>query len=119
MAIESKGILSDVKKLVNIEDDDDSFDLDIMIHINSTLATLHQLGVIKDPNFAIDSGEETWDQLVLANAGLSNVKSYIFIRVRLLFDPPTNPTLLTSLKEQRLELEWRMNVTAEHTPTPV
>lgn len=109
----SNKILDDVKKLNNIDVDDPSFDLDIQIHTNSVFSTLQQLGVGPETGFAIVTGNETWDDYTVLPNALSAVKSYIFLRVRLLFDPPTNPSLLTSLKEQRLELEWRLNVTVD------
>lgn len=109
-------ILNDVKKLLQIPTDYDVFDLDISIHINSSFSTLQQLAVGPSTAFSVVDGSETWDQFFGDSKNKENlnaVKTYVGLRTRLLFDPPTNSFGLESIKEQIKELEWRLNVQAE------
>lgn len=106
-------ILNGTKKILGIDAEYDVFDLDIITHINSVFSTLEQLGIGPDGGFMIEGDEETWDQFLGEDKRLNAVKSYTYLRVRLLFDPPTNSFLVTSLDEQRKELEWRLNATRE------
>lgn len=106
-------ILNGTKKILGIDAEYDVFDLDIITHINSVFSTLEQLGIGPDGGFMIEGDEETWDQFLGGDKRLNAVKSYTYLRVRLLFDPPTNSFLVTSLDEQRKELEWRLNATRE------
>lgn len=108
-----KSILTSTKKLLGIEKEYVHFDLDILTHINSALDTLHQLGVGPSPAVMIEDAEAEWDTFFEGNKNISSVKSYIFARVRLLFDPPTTSFAIDALKTQILELEWRLNVEAD------
>lgn len=103
-------ILHDVKQMVGQEWDDTTFDLDIMTHINSVFLDLQQIGVGADEGFSISDYSTKWDEYLGDNKNLNTVKSYIFIRVRLLFDPPTNGFLVTSLEKQADKMEWRLMV---------
>lgn len=111
-----ESILTSVKKLVGIESDYEHFDPDIISHINSTLMTLTQLGVGPAEGFIIEDEESTWGDF-LGDAKtiqkLVAVKTYIGLKVRLIFDPPSNSFVLDALKRQADELEWRLNVQAE------
>lgn len=104
-------ILDTIKKLIGISDDDDQFDVDIIMHINSTLMLLADLGVI-DAGKRISGSEEEWDYLDLGD-DYEGVKPYIFFKVRLAFDPPSNAFLVDALDKQIKEMEWRFNVKAE------
>ena len=112
MAELSNSILITVKKMLGIAADYEHFDMDIMIHINSTFATLHQLGVGPTVPFKITGPEETWDQFT-DETKLDSVKTYMYLKVKMLFDPPVNSFVLTSLKEQAQEYEWRLNVASD------
>lgn len=105
-------VLNTIKKSLGIEADYTEFDQEITMHINSVLATLNQLGVIPDPGVALTAGTETWST-VTTNKLLNNVQSYIYLRVRLLWDPPTTSFAIESFGKQIQELEWRMNVQVE------
>lgn len=108
-----KSILTSTKKILGVDKDYTAFDLDIMTHINSSLSTLTQLGVGPEEGFMIEDDTATWDQLLVDQNKLNPVKTYVYLRTRLLFDPPTTSFVLTSMQEQVKELEWRLNVAAD------
>ena len=106
-------ILTSIKKLLGIIEDDTSFDTDIIIHINSVFMILYQLG-IGEEGFYIEDSTATWsdylgDQINL----LSSVRSYIYLKVRLLFDPPSSSANIESISNLISELEWRLNVAVD------
>ena len=115
-------ILQSVKKTLNLAPDYEAFDEDVLMHINSTFSTLHQLGVGPALGYAIEDGAETWQDFLGNDARLNNIKTYIFLRVRLLFDPPATGFHVKAMEEQIKELEWRINAHREDTqwvaPTP-
>lgn len=106
-------ILISVKKLVGISQEDTSFDTDLIIHINSVFMILKQLGVGPKDGFSITSDLDTWNDFLADGSKLAAVKSYMYAKVRLLFDPPTIASVLESLKAQIVELEWRLMVEAD------
>ena len=108
-----ESILIDVKKDLGIDKDDKSFDLDIIRRINSILSTLRQLGVGPKDGYRITNEYDTWDKLLQGRTDIEDVKDYVYMRVRLRFDPPTSSTLLAALKEEIKEVEWRLNVQVE------
>lgn len=109
-----ESILNTIKRLLGLDADYDVFDTDIVVHINSVLMTLDQLGVsIGDDAFYITGADETWDGLFDVNTNLMAVKTYIYLKVRLLFDPPTNSFLVNAIEDQIKELTWRINIQAE------
>lgn len=109
-------ILLSIKKLLGIDHNYHAFDLDIIIHINTVLNVLYQLGVKKKP-FFITGKDETWSDYFDSNNNYSDeiqlIKSFIYLRVRLLFDPPTTGVLHEAMERQASELEWRINFQAE------
>lgn len=109
----SDSILDDVKKALNLAADYDVFDQDITMHINSVFSTINQLGVGPAQGFMIESSATTWAAFLGDDARFNNIKTYIYLRVRLLFDPPGNSFAVTAMKEQILELEWRINAQRE------
>lgn len=106
-------ILNSVKKILGIVEDDTTFDLDVMVHINSTFATLNQLGIGPEDGFEIEDDEATWDAFLGGNKKLNNVKTYVYLCVRNLFDPPPTGYLVEAFENQKAQLEWRMNVVRE------
>lgn len=106
-------ILNDTKKMLGIDESYDAFDLDITMNINSALSTLSQLGVGPEEGFYIRDKSDTWDEILNGDARLSNVKIYVYLKVRQIFDPPTTSNLASSIDEQIKELEWRINVERE------
>lgn len=112
-------ILHDIKQMLGQEWDDSTYDLDIRNHINSIFFTLDQLGVGPEGGFEITDETMLWSAYVGPKKNHLSVKSYIYIRVRLLFDPPTNGFLVTSLQDQAKELEWRLMVENDRRPEDV
>lgn len=107
-----EGILVSVKKMLGIEDCCDSFDNELMIHINSALSVLYQLGVPAN-SYAISLSNETWSDIFeLDDTILNLIKTYIYAKVRLIFDPPTTSFVLDSLNSQIKEMEWRIYIDA-------
>lgn len=102
-------ILITIKKMLGIVEDYDAFDTDIIININTVFAILYQLGIGPE-GFKIESQEETWDQFIQDDKLLEDVKTYVYLKVRLIFDPPLNSSLLDSMKQLISELEWRLNI---------
>lgn len=109
----SDSILNSTKKIVGLNDDYTTFDADVLMHINSVFATLNQIGIGPDNGFAIEDATTTWDELLGDDLRLNSVKTYVYLRVRLLFDPPTTSYLINSMNEQIHELEFRLNVQRE------
>lgn len=105
-------ILQSVKKKLGIQPDYEHFDEDIITDINSAFMILNQLGVGPDEPFRITGADEVWSDFI-EDGRIELVKSYVPLRVRLLFDPPTNSFLVDSINKQIQEFEFRMNVEAE------
>lgn len=103
-------ILNSIKKNLGIPIDHTEFDADIILHINSTFAKLYQMGVgPEDHAFHIEGDTETWGDFIQSYDDQQMVKSFMYIEVKLMFDPPT-ASLLTSLTERQKEYEWRLSV---------
>lgn len=108
-----QSILKSTKKILGIDPADESFDLDIITHINSAFSTLHDLGVGPEDGFVIEDDETLWEDYLDDPVQLSQVKTCVYLRTRLLFDPPTAGYLLTAAQEQLRECEWRLNTRRE------
>lgn len=106
-------ILDSIKKLLLLSEDDTSFDMDIIIHINTVLSILNQLGVGPETGFSITDRSATWDQFMGSHSNLDAVISFVYLKVKLVFDPPTNSAVIESINRTIGELEWRINATAE------
>lgn len=103
-------ILETVKKTLGIANDYTAFDLDVMTHINSVFSILNQLGIGPEDGFMIEDNTATWSDYQEPDKRLNIIKSYIYLRVRLLFDPPTLGYINTALENQIKEFEWRLDV---------
>ena len=108
-----ESILISIKKLLGLGEDYTHFDTDIIMHINSVLMTLNQLGVGPAEGFFIEDAQQYWEDFIEDPTRLQAVKSYIYLKVRLLFDPPQGTGLIEAMERQAKELEWRLNVAAE------
>lgn len=108
-----ESILLTVKKMLGITEDYTHFDQDIIVHINSTIFTLNQLGVGPSSPTLVTSDAQTWTSVFGSEANVEAVKTYIYLKVRLLFDPPTSSFVLDAMNRQISELEWRLNVQTE------
>jgi hypothetical protein len=108
-----ESILTSIKKLLGIEESYEHFDTDIIIHINSALMGLTQIGVGPTGGFSISDKAAEWGDLIGDRIDLESIKSYIYLKVRLIFDPPQTGFLVDAIKNQITELEWRLNIQAE------
>lgn len=106
-------ILDGTKKALALQPDYDVFDADIIMHINSVFGTLNQLGIGPEEGFMIEGSEATWDTFLVGDKRLNPVKTYVYLRVKMLFDPPNTAYLVSAMKEQLTEMEWRLNVYRE------
>lgn len=106
-------ILTNIKKIVGITELDTSFDPDIIMHTNTVLAVLNQLGIGPTDGFVIEDATPTWDDFLAGDKRLNMVKTYVYLRVRLLFDPPQTSFVIESLNKQIEELEVRMSIVRE------
>lgn len=110
-----ESILTSIKKMLGIDEEYTHFDADIIMHINSVLMILTQLGVGPAEGFVIEDDTSTWvDFIPESNAAqLHAVKSYIFMKVKLIFDPPLSSAVIDSMNRQIAEFEWRLNVAVD------
>lgn len=109
-----ESILTTIKKMLDVAEENRDFDDVLIIHINSVFATLHQLGVGPKEGYFIVTEENKWSEFIPANSPfLLNIKTYIALKVKLVFDPPQNGTLIESIKNQILENEVRLMMAAE------
>ena len=107
-------ILDSIKKILGMPPAYDAFDTDLVIHINSVFGILDQLGVGPEGGFSISDNTTLWKAYLGDSKDLEMVKSYIALKVRLIFDPPTIGAVMDAMKEQIRELEWRLNVQVDH-----
>lgn len=111
----NESILESIKKLVGIDSESEHFDPDLIIHINTVLMTLNQLGVGPDKTFHITGEEELWEDFVQNEEDLEGIKTFTYLKVRLLFDPPTSSFVLDSMRKLADEYEWRLMIIADTT----
>ena len=100
-------ILTSVKKIVGISEEDESFDIDLIMHINSVLMILNQLGVGPTGGFSISDKTSVWSDL-LNESSIEAAKSYVGLKVRMIFDPPTSSAVADAINKTISELEWRI-----------
>ena len=109
---DSDSILNGTKKILGLTPEYTAFDVDILTHINSAFATLHQLGVGPAEPYEIYDASADWYDFTGGKAALNSVRSYVYLHVRLIFDPPASSYALNALKEQMKEYEWRLSALA-------
>jgi hypothetical protein len=108
-----ESILKSTKKILGLSEDYTPFDLDITTHINAAFSILNQLGVGPAGGFSITDASALWSDYLVPSNQLHLVKTYVFLKVRFLFDPPATSFLLTTYDNQIKEYEWRLNVFRE------
>ena len=108
-----ESILTSIKKLLGISKECTDFDVDIITHINTVFMVLTQLGVGPNDGFFIENKDATWNDYVNDEINLKAIKTYIYLKVKIMFDPPTNSSLMESMQNSIKELEWRLNVQVE------
>ena len=108
-----ESILTSIKKLLGIEEEYTQFDADIIMHINTVFLNLTQLGVGPAEGFLIEDDSATWDDFIGDSNQLQAVKTYVYLKVKLLFDPPLSSSVTESINRIISELEWRLNVAVD------
>ena len=109
-----ESILQSIKKLLGITPDYTAFDADIIMHINSVFMILKQLGLGPVQGFSITDDTSVWtDYIPSDNVNFEAIKSYIYLKVKLLFDPPLSSAVMECMKQMINELEWRLNIEVE------
>lgn len=109
-----ESILKSIKNMLGISEKDDSFDIDIIIHINTALMTLMQLGVGPSDGFRIEDEITEWGEFISTDdKRYEAVKTYVYLKVKLVFDPPLNSYVLASMEQMAKEYEWRLNNAVE------
>lgn len=108
-------ILTSIKKLLGISEEYTQFDDDIIMHINTVFLNLTQLGVGPEEGFFIEDDTSDWEDFVdiESNMPLQAIKTYVYLKVKLLFDPPLSSSVIESMNRMIAELEWRLNVAVE------
>lgn len=104
----NESILTSIKKLLGIDEDLTAFDADVMMNINSAINVLTQNGVGPSEGFKIESKDETWSDFFDDDLLLQMVKTYVYIKVRLIFDPPQASAVIACYEEQANETLWRI-----------
>lgn len=108
-----ESILTSIKKLLGIEEEYTHFDQDLIMHINSVFMILNQLGVGPSEGFSIQDSKGVWGDFIPTGSNLEAVKSYIHLKVKLMFDPPSSSAVMEAINRTIAELEWRLNVAAD------
>jgi hypothetical protein len=114
-------ILTSVKKAIGFAEDYTAFDEDILMHINSVFSTLTQLGIGPVDGFMIEDATAEWDDYETAGVPsneLNSVRTYVFLKLRQIFDPPQSSYFIASMERQIAEFEWRLNVSREYALYP-
>ena len=106
-------ILTSIKKLLGVAEDYSEFDEDIMTHINSVFLNLAQLGVGPEEGFMIKDDTAEWEDFINDSVQLQAVKTYVYLKVKLLFDPPLSSSVTESINRMIAELEWRLNAAVD------
>ena len=106
-------ILTSIKKMLGIAEDYTEFDEDIITHINSVFLNLTQLGVGPEEGFMIEDDTAVWEDFINDSIQLQAVKTYVYLKVKLLFDPPLSSSVTESINRMIAELEWRLNAAVD------
>lgn len=109
--VDSESILNSIKQKLGLSPDViTEFDTDVTDAINMAISTLTQLGIGPDTGYAIHSSEDKWEDYIGNDPRLTMVKTYVYLKTRMIFDPPQSSYVMSSFEEQVKELEWRLNV---------
>lgn len=108
-----ESILTSIKKMLGITEEYEHFDADLIMHINSVFMILNQIGVGPTDGFRITGEDEVWTDFIPADQKLELVKSYMHLKVKLLFDPPLGSAVIEVMNRQIQEFEWRLNVAVD------
>ena len=111
--MDSSSILDSVKRLLGISEDDDGFDYEVKDLINAEFLTLHQLGIGPEAGFSINGPDDTWGSYTDNKHLLDAVRQFVYLRFRLIFDPPASSVVSDAINSRISELEFRLNSQAE------
>lgn len=106
-------ILNSIKKPLGITEEYTHFDEDLIMHINSVLFILNQLGVGPSEGFMITDKNDKWEDFIPDLNDVASVKTYVYLKVKLIFDPPLSSSVMEAMNRQISELEWRLNVAVD------
>ena len=111
----TESVLQSTKKILGIPEGQDAFDEDVLTHINSAFSVLSQLGVLVEEGVNVPDDTFTWTDLDLPAAWIQAIRTYVFLKTQLLFDPPTTSFLLAARQKQVEEHEWRLSMMREYS----
>lgn len=103
-------ILDSVKKILGIDSEDTNFDTDLIIHINSIFMSMNQMGIGPKNCFSISDKNDTWDDFIMGKMDYEPVKTYMSLRVKMVFDPSASSVVTEAMNKMASELEWRLYV---------
>lgn len=107
-------ILTSIKKMLGISEEYEHFDADIIMHINSVFMGLTQLGVGPSEGYRISDENASWEDFITNEEMVEAVKTYTYMKVKLIFDPPTSGTAIDSYNSIISDFEWRINVMVDN-----
>lgn len=110
-------VLTSIKKLLGIVKEDTSFDADVLMYINSNLVILSQIGVVISAEAPMIDDNTTWEEIIPDINKLEFIKTFIYLKVKLIFDPPLNNAVSDAMKQNINELEWRISVAVDQNVT--
>lgn len=108
-----ESILTSIKRMLGITEEYEHFDSELIMHINSVFVILNQLGVGPLEGFSIKDKTAVWNEFILDDKKLQAIKSYMYLKVKLLFDPPLSSAVIEAMNRMISEYEWRLNVAVE------
>ena len=109
-------ILFTIKKMLGLDPEYDVYDTDIIVLINSALMTLQQYGAVPKEGFVLENASSTWHDALVPDKVLEGVKTYVYLKVKMIFDPPSNSFLMDAFQKMTDELEWRIREQLESYP---
>ena len=110
-----ESILTSIKKTLGIYEEDTSFDVDIIMHINTVFMILRQMGIGPSNGFRVTTSYDTWNDYLSDISLIESVKTYVALKVRLIFDPPASSAIIEAMNRTISELEWRLNVQSDYS----
>lgn len=106
-------VLTSIKKLLGITEEYDQFDQDLIIHINAVLMVLTQIGVGPSTGMIINDSSTTWNDILSDTSNIEAVKTYVYLKVKMIFDPPSSSSVADAMNRSINEYEWRLNINAD------
>lgn len=106
-------VLTSIKKLLGITEEYDQFDQDLIIHINAVLMVLTQIGVGPSNGMIINDSSTTWNDILSDTSNIEAVKTYVYLKVKMIFDPPSSSSVADAMNRSINEYEWRLNINAD------